>query len=201
MTITPNDIANKEFKKVFRGYDADEVDEFLDQIVEEYEKIYKENLNLKEKISTLNEKIEHYANIESTLQNTLVLAQSAAEQAKENSKKEAEMILNNAKEKSEELIKDAQNRANQIISEAQQRVLEINKEYEMLRQEFNMFRSRFKGLLQAQLETIEKFEWLIILTSITYCSIFMSKFNIMIRWKGRVDSMGFYREWGEGESP
>ncbi|WDU84100.1 DivIVA domain-containing protein [Caloramator sp. Dgby_cultured_2] len=87
MTITPNDIANKEFKKVFRGYDADEVDEFLDQIVEEYEKIYKENLNLKEKISTLNEKIEHYANIESTLQNTLVLAQSAAEQAKENSKK------------------------------------------------------------------------------------------------------------------
>ncbi|WDU84099.1 DivIVA domain-containing protein [Caloramator sp. Dgby_cultured_2] len=68
------------------------------------------------------------------------------------------MILNNAKEKSEELIKDAQNRANQIISEAQQRVLEINKEYEMLRQEFNMFRSRFKGLLQAQLETIEKFE-------------------------------------------
>ncbi|CCJ33388.1 MULTISPECIES: DivIVA domain-containing protein [Caloramator] len=158
MTITPNDIANKEFKKVFRGYDADEVDEFLDQIVEEYEKIYKENLNLKEKISTLNEKIEHYANIESTLQNTLVLAQSAAEQAKENSKKEAEMILNNAKEKSEELIKDAQNRANQIISEAQQRVLEINKEYEMLRQEFNMFRSRFKGLLQAQLETIEKFE-------------------------------------------
>lgn len=158
MTITPNDIANKEFKKVFRGYDADEVDEFLDQIVEEYEKIYKENLNLKEKISTLNEKIEHYANIESTLQNTLVLAQSAAEQAKENSKKEAEMILNNAKEKSEELIKDAQNKANQIISEAQQRVLEINKEYEMLKQEFNLFKSRFKGLLQAQLETIEKFE-------------------------------------------
>ncbi|MCX7902995.1 MAG: DivIVA domain-containing protein [Caloramator sp.] len=158
MTITPNDIANKEFKKAFRGYDADEVDEFLDQIVEEYEKIYKENLNLKEKISTLNEKIEHYANIESTLQNTLVLAQSAAEQAKENSKKEAEMILNNAKEKSEELIKDAQNKASQIISEAQQRVLEINKEYEMLKQEFNMFKSRFKGLLQAQLETIEKFE-------------------------------------------
>jgi len=158
MSLTPNDIANKEFKKVFRGYDIDEVDDFLEQIVEEYERLYKENINLKEKINALNEKIEHYSNIESTLQNTLVLAQSAAEQARENSKKEAEMILNNAKERSEQMIKEAEMKAHQLIAEAQQKVLEINKEYEMLKQEFNMFKSRFIGLLQAQLETVNKFE-------------------------------------------
>lgn len=158
MSITPNDIANKEFKKVFRGYDIDEVDDFLEQVVEEYERIYKENITLKEKINILNDKIEHYSNMESTLQNTLVLAQTAAEQAKENSRKEAEMILKNAKDKSEEIIRQANEKANTLIAEAQQKVLNINKEHEMIRQEFNMFKSRFTGLLNAQLETLEKFE-------------------------------------------
>lgn len=158
MSITPNDIANKEFKKVFRGYDIDEVDDFLEQIVEVYERIFKENITLKEKINSLNEKIEHYSNMESTLQNTLVLAQTAAEQAKENSRRESEMILKSAKDKAEEMTREAQTKASSIIAEAQQKVLDINKEYEMLKQEFKMFKSRFTGLIQAQLETLEKFE-------------------------------------------
>jgi len=145
MTITPNEIINKEFKKVFRGYDIDEVDEFLEELSEDYEKVYKENLNLKEKIEALNEKISHYANLESTLQNTLLLAQSAADQAKENSKKEAEII-----------IKNAQETANDLIKKAQQRVLEINKEYEILKNEYNMFKGRFRALLESELENIDK---------------------------------------------
>lgn len=147
MAITPNEISNKDFKKVFRGYDIDEVDEFLEQLVDDYEKIYKENLSLKEKISLLNEKIEHYSNIESTLQNTLVLAQTAAEQAKESSKRDAELI-----------IRDAQETANNIIRKAEERVQEINKEQELLKQQYSMFKSRFEGLLKAQLDSIGKYE-------------------------------------------
>lgn len=147
MAITPNEISNKEFKKAFRGYDSDEVDEFLDQIVEDYEKLYKENVNQREKLSALNEKLEQYSNLETTLQNTLILAQNAADQAKESSKKESELIINNAKES-----------ANQMIRDAEQSITEINKKYELLKQEYNMFRSRFKALLQAQIDTIEKSE-------------------------------------------
>lgn len=147
MAITPNEISNKDFKKVFRGYDIDEVDEFLEQLVDDYEKIYKENLSLKEKINLLNEKIEHYSNIEATLQNTLILAQKAAEQAKENSKRDAELI-----------IKDAQETANNIIRKAEEQVLEVNKEHEILRQQYSMFKSRFEGMLKAQLDTIGKHE-------------------------------------------
>jgi cell division initiation protein len=147
MAITPNEISNKEFKKAFRGYDSDEVDEFLDQIVEDYEKLYKENVNQREKLSALNEKLEQYSNLETTLQNTLILAQNAADQAKESSKKESELIINNAKES-----------ANQMIRDAEQNITEINKKYELLKQEYNMFRSRFKALLQAQIDTIEKSE-------------------------------------------
>lgn len=145
MTITPNEIINKEFKRNFRGYDIDEVDEFLEQLSEDYEKLYKENLNLKEKIEALNEKLSHYVNLESTLQNTLLLAQSAADQAKESSKKEAELI-----------IKNAQEAANELVKKAEERVLEINKEYEILKNEYNMFKSRFRALLQSELENLDK---------------------------------------------
>jgi cell division initiation protein len=143
MTITPNEISNKEFKKVFRGYDIDEVDDFLEGIVEDYDKIYKENMTLKEKINSLNEKISHYSNMESTLQGTLLLAQSAADQAKENSRKEADLI-----------IKDAQETANSIVRKAEERIMDVNKEYEMIKQQFSMFKSSFKGLLEAQLEAV-----------------------------------------------
>lgn len=145
MAITPNEISNKEFKRGFRGYDMDDVDEFLEQIVDDYEKIYKENISLKEKIAMLNEKIEHYSNIESTLQNTLLLAQKAAEQAKDNSKKDAELI-----------IRDAQETANGMIKKAEEQIALTNKEYEMLKQEYNMFKSRFIGTLQAQMDALEK---------------------------------------------
>lgn len=145
MAITPNEISNKEFKKGFRGYDMDDVDEFLEQVVEDYERVYKENISLKEKITMLNERIEHYVSMESTLQNTLLLAQQAAEQAKDNSKKDAEMIL-----------KDAQETANTLLKKAEEQSSITSKEYEVLKQEYNMFKTRFVGMLRAQMEALER---------------------------------------------
>ena len=56
--ITPLDIQNKEFKKSFRGYKESEVDQFLDEIIEDYEKLYKENIELKDKILILTDQIK-----------------------------------------------------------------------------------------------------------------------------------------------
>ncbi len=89
MRITSMEITEKEFKKVLRGYSSEEVDEFLDKISEDYEALYKENSNQKEKLSTVQEKIDHYNKMENTIQNTLLLAQNASEQARENAKKKA----------------------------------------------------------------------------------------------------------------
>ena len=87
MKLTPMDISNKEFKKGFRGYDIEEVDEFINEIIENYENLYKENSRLKEDLSRVNEKLDHYIKIENTIQNTLLLAQNAAEQARESAQK------------------------------------------------------------------------------------------------------------------
>ena len=78
--ITPLDIQNKQFKRAFRGYKEGEVDEFLDEIIIDYEKIYKENIELKDKILMLSEQIKYYKNLEETLKDTLVVAQNTADE-------------------------------------------------------------------------------------------------------------------------
>ena len=147
MKLTPMDINNKEFKRAIRGYSADEVDEFLDAIVENYDELYKENANLKEKITNLNEKVEHYSKIESTIQNTLLLALNAAEQAKNSAKKEAEMMVKNANET-----------AQKVMDKAHNDVISINDEYEKVKQEFIKFRAKYRNFMNTQLETFDDLE-------------------------------------------
>lgn len=147
MKLTAMDINNKEFKKSIRGYSADEVDEFLDKIAEDYEALYKENSTLKEKIGALNEKVEHYSKIESTIQNTLLLAQNAAEQAKSSAQKEAEFIVKNANDTSQKLLDKAHND-----------VMGIHEDYEKIKQEFIMFRAKFRNFMKAQMETFDDLE-------------------------------------------
>ncbi|OAT88314.1 cell division protein DivIVA [Candidatus Arthromitus sp. SFB-turkey] len=145
--LTPVDITNKEFRKMLRGYDPEEVDEFLDQIVEDYEELFKENSLLKEKINAMNEKIEHYSKIESTIQNTLLLAQNAAEQAKVSSQKEADIV-----------IKHANDSAKKILDKAHTDVVSITQEYDRLKQEFVKFRAKFRNFITVQMETFEDLE-------------------------------------------
>ncbi|MGL5378722.1 DivIVA domain-containing protein [Clostridium sp.] len=147
MKLTPMDINNKEFKKGLRGYNQEEVDEFLDEVVENYEELYKENSRLKENLARLNDQLEHYIKIENTIQNTLLLAQNAAEQARESSQKEADMIL-----------KDANETAKKIVDKANDSVIQINDEYERTRQEFIKFRAKFRNFMNTQTQTFDELE-------------------------------------------
>ncbi|MDP4143247.1 MAG: DivIVA domain-containing protein [Bacillota bacterium] len=147
MRLTSMDINNKEFRRSLRGYDPDEVDEFLDKIVEDYEEIFKENSALKEKVAVLNEKLEHYSKVEDTIQNTLLLAQNAAEQAKQSAKKEADLIMKNANDS-----------AQRILDKANHDVVRINDDYETIKQEFVKFRAKFKNFMNTQVEMFNSLE-------------------------------------------
>src|SRR5690554_51901 len=94
--LTPLDIQNKEFKKGIRGYKEDEVDEFLDEIMINYEKLFKENAELKDKIENAQQQVEQYKNIENTLKNTLVVAQNTAEEVKSSAQKKSQLIIEEA---------------------------------------------------------------------------------------------------------
>lgn len=147
MKLTPMDINNKEFKRGLRGYNPEEVDEFLDEVIENYEQLYKDNSKLKEKVTIANEQIEHYKKIESTIQNTLLLAQNAADQAKTSAEKEADIVVKNANET-----------AQKILDKAHNDVLELNDEYESMKQEFIKFRAKFRNFMNTQLQTFDDLE-------------------------------------------
>lgn len=145
--VTPNDIATKDFKKVAVGYSPEEVDTFLDEIYEDYEKLYRESQKEKVKTETETEDTNRLRNLEKTLERTLTLAEAAAEETKEAAKAEAEQILERAKLERE-----------QILSAARTKVFEIQQEIEALQNRYELMRTRVKLLLYAEIELLDKNE-------------------------------------------
>ncbi len=143
--ITPLDIENKEFKRGIRGYKEEEVDEFLDEVKEDFEKLYKENIELKDKLNLISEQISRYKNIEETLKNTLIIAQNTAEEVNANASKKAQLIIEEAELKGRKLIEEANNQ-----------VIDIKKEYEEMRKGFKLFKGRFKSLLENEIKMIDE---------------------------------------------
>jgi len=105
--ITPLDIENKKFsKQMVNGYNVNEVDEFLDELTTEYEKLYKENASLKSSAEELNNDVGQYKNIEATLQNTLVIAQKTADEIQTVAKGQAEQIVKEAELKAKSVSEE-----------------------------------------------------------------------------------------------
>ncbi|WP_018932751.1 DivIVA domain-containing protein [Gracilibacillus lacisalsi] len=148
MPLTPLDIHNKEFARGFRGYDEDDVNEFLDQVIKDYETVIREKKDLKEKVDQLNEKLSHFSNIETTLNKSILVAQETAEEVKENAKKESKLI-----------IKEAEKNADRIINEALHKSRSIALEVEELKKQAKVFRTRLKMLVEAQLDLVENNDW------------------------------------------
>ena len=144
--LTPLDIENKKFsKQMMNGYSVDEVDEFLDELTADYEKLYKETSEAKNKIEDMQEDMAKYKNIESTLNNTLIMAQTAAEDVKNLAKQQAEAIIN-----------EAQASAKQTVSELEQDILTKKKELEELQKQFDVYKAKMESLLISQLELLKE---------------------------------------------
>ena len=143
--ITPIEIQNKEFRRTFRGYNEEEVDEFLKIITDDFQSLYRENMDLQEKVKLYQEQVSRYKSIEDTLNATLITAQSAAEDTCSAANKKAKII-----------VEEAQLQSKHIIDEANNRILELKKEYDDLVREFKVFRNKFKSLIKDQMDTIDE---------------------------------------------
>ena len=143
--ITPLDIENKKFaKQMMNGYSVEEVDDFLDDLTEDYTKNYKEVSELRNKVEELNNSLEHYKSIESTLQNTLVMAQTTAEDIKNVAQKQADQIVSEAKG-------TAQKRVDALDNE----IIEKTKELEDVKKQFDIYKAKMESLLISQLELLK----------------------------------------------
>ena len=144
--LTPLDIENKKFsKQMMNGYSVDEVDEFLDELTADYEKLYKETTENKNKVADMQEEMAKYKNIESTLNNTLIMAQTAAEDVKNLAKQQAESIIN-----------EAQSNAKQAVIELEQEITMKQKELEDLQKQFDVYKAKMESLLISQLELLKE---------------------------------------------
>ncbi len=144
--LTPLEIENKKFsKQMVNGYSVEEVDEFLDTLTIDYEKMYKENTSAKEKIDGLNEELQHYKMIENTLQSTLMMAQSTAEEVKNVAKQQADQIINDAKASAQNEVADLE----QLIRLKQ-------KELEDAQKQFDIYKAKMESLLISQLEILKE---------------------------------------------
>lgn len=145
--LTPLDIQNKEFGREFRGYSMQEVDEFLNLVIDGYERLYKENMEAKDSITKLQESLKQYKNLENTLQSALVVAQSASEQ-----------VQKNAEEKAENIIADANNKAKEIVANSFEEVKKLEYRYEELKRSIDVYRAKMTALLESQLGILKKVE-------------------------------------------
>lgn len=144
--LMPLEIEEKKFTRQMRGYNREEVDEFVAQVAGDYETLYKENLALKDKVATLTDAVKQYKAMEDTLQQAIIVAQNAGEEVKKN-----------AYAKADNIIKDAENRALEIVNDAGKEVTKVNFEYEEMRRSVEIFKTRIISLLTSQLSIVKEF--------------------------------------------
>ena len=143
--ITPLDIENKKFsKQMMNGYSVEEVDDFLDDLTLDYTKNYKENTELKAKVEELTKSLEQYRNIEQTLQSTLLMAQTTAEDVKKVAKQQADQIIN-----------DAKDTAKQQAIELDNEIIAKRKELDDVKKQFDIYKAKMESLLISQLELLK----------------------------------------------
>jgi len=143
MRLTPLDIHHKEFGHALRGYNEVEVDEFLDQVADELERLFKENIDLSEKIEGLEVKVREYQDMERTLHNTLLSAQKSADEIAQKSEREADAVLKEAEVKAKEIIHEA-------LTSKQRATADLGR----IKQAEEEFRGTFKALLERHLRAI-----------------------------------------------
>lgn len=144
MAITPNDIHNKEFRRGFRGYAEEEVDEFLDEIVREFEMLMRERDQLRQQIDESERQVAQFKQVEEHMQRALVVAQQSAEEVRNNAQREADLV-----------VREAQQRAERIQDEARQSVREVDREMNARRREVEVWKARMRSLLESQLQILE----------------------------------------------
>ena len=175
--LTPLDIHKKEFRRAFRGYNEEEVDMFLDQLAKDYEELYTANLELKEQIEKYENGIARYKELEDVIKETLIMAQKNADDLRNNTEKEAQVMLNEARveydrkmdevrRQSDQMLleaekkvihmtKNAEDKTTKMLLEAEARVREYMKEYEDMCNNARVFKIKFRSFLESQLQMLD----------------------------------------------
>lgn len=170
MALTPLDIQNKDFSTKMRGYNQDDVDDFLDQVTRDYEDALQKNRELEKSLKHAEEKLQYFNELKDALNQSIIVAQDTADKVKSSANKESEMIITSAdkqaketlveaERKSNAMIADAEAKSTQILAEAIERARQLAGETEDLKKKTRVFHQRLSLMLETQLEQVKSEEW------------------------------------------
>jgi cell division initiation protein len=158
MPIRPIDVRRKEFKNSFRGYDANQVDDFLDAVADEFERSYTENSRMREEISSLRERLQQFEELEGSIRAALVHAEQAANDLRRTATQEAEDVRLSANREAEFTIREAKARSHQMLADTSARVERIQQSYEAMQEAKRNFMNDFRHLLKSYMEVMDSVE-------------------------------------------
>ncbi|MFH1007845.1 MAG: DivIVA domain-containing protein [Candidatus Latescibacterota bacterium] len=147
MNITASDIRKQEFRKTLRGFDAEEVQVFLESVADAFESSSKENAAFRERVRGLEDSLGHYTQLEKTLQDTLVTAQQVTDSTRQNARKEADLI-----------IREARVAADEEIEIARRKLVQIKREIIDLSNYRDTLIARIRAMCRSHMELLQAFE-------------------------------------------
>ena len=170
MALTALDIKDKTFKLKFRGYDEEEVNEFLDIVVDDYEDLVRRNHEQENRIKDLEDKLAYFDEMKESLSQSVILAQETAEKVKTSANDEAANLVSKANYDAQHLIDEAKSKANQILRDATDEAKRVAVETEDLKRQTRVFHQRLVAAIEGQLGLTNSPEWTELLqpTAVTF---------------------------------
>ena len=159
MAITALDIKDKQFTTKFRGYNEQEVDEFLDIIVDDYEDLVRDNRELSTRVKELEEKLAYFDEMKESLSQSVILAQETAEKVKASAADESANLINKANFNATHLIEEAKSKASEILRDATDEAKRVAIETEEPKRQSRVFHQRLLAAVEGQLNLANAPEW------------------------------------------
>lgn len=157
--LTPADIENKVFKKVkFNGYDINDVEDYLEKIIVDYEKLFKENFEMKDKMHNLEESVAYYKSIEIGIDQTVGNAQIEADNIKEEATNVADKIKKDAMKEVEEYKKSQEEKFALNLEDVKKQIMAKEVELEELKKQMQIYKVKTVAMLEAQIKILKEEE-------------------------------------------
>lgn len=156
MPVRPIDLRRKEFKSGFRGYDANQVDDFLDEVADEFERAVNDNGRMRDEIEVLKGRLQQFEELEGSIRAALVHAEQAAEDLRRSANREADAVREAAQREAEFTVREAQERSHRLLADSSSRVERVDESYKALTTAKQQFANDFRHLLRTYLSVMDQ---------------------------------------------
>ena len=159
MGLTVEQINNQEFSTKMRGYNQNEVQQFMATVAQTVQELTEENHALKETVKADEGKLKYFSELKDSLNRSILVAQEAADKVKNNAKREADIMIREAQKQATDIVSEANEKANQVVERSTEETRKLTTETNDLKKQTRIFRQRLQVMLESQLEVVKSDEW------------------------------------------